>query len=173
MDALSRLNRLSADEARTAFGRCCGSVRWVERMVEARPFSDAPHLFAAAEEAWNRLAPDDWREAFAHHPRIGDMDAPRARFASTREWARGEQAGALGAAEEVLNALARENRAYEQRFGHVFIVCASGRTAAEMLDLLRERQGHDPSTELRVAAAEQAKITRLRLEKLLASEVPT
>ena len=173
MDALSRLNRLSAHEARTAFGRCCGSARWIERMVEARPFSDPPHLFAAAEDAWNRVGPDDWREAFALHPRIGDLDALRARFASTREWARGEQAGALRAAEEVLDALARENRAYEQRFGHVFIVCASGKTAAEMLDLLRDRLGNEPPTELRIAAGEQAKITRLRLEKLLASEVPT
>jgi 2-oxo-4-hydroxy-4-carboxy-5-ureidoimidazoline decarboxylase len=173
MDALWLLNQLPAGQARAAFGRCCGAVRWVEGMLEARPFRDEPHLYAAAEDAWNRLSPDDWREAFGHHPRIGDKDALRARFASTRDWARGEQAGALLASEEVVDALARENQAYEERFGHIFILCATGKTAAEMLDLLRARQGNDPSTELRIAAAEQAKITRLRLEKLLASEVPT
>jgi 2-oxo-4-hydroxy-4-carboxy-5-ureidoimidazoline decarboxylase len=173
MDDLSRLNQLAPDEARAALRRCCGSGRWVERMIEARPFADPAHLFAAAETAWNDLSPDDWREAFAHHPRIGDKDALRARFASTREWASGEQAGAMGAPDEVLEALALENRAYEQRFGHIFIVCATGKSAAEMLALLRERQGNDPATGLRVAAREQAKITRLRLQKLLASEVPS
>ena len=173
MDALRHLNQLPAEEARAAFGRCCGATSWVEGMIEARPFRDVPHLYAAAEETWNRLSPDDWREAFGHHPRIGDREALRARFASTREWASGEQAGALGASDEVLTALARENREYERRFGHVFIVCATGKSAAEMLGLLRARQGNDPMTELWIAAAEQAQITRLRLEKLLASEVPT
>ena len=171
MDALSRLNRLPADEARAALGRCCGSTKWIERMVAARPFSDPARLYAVAEESWNHLSPDDWREAFGHHPRIGDMEALRVRFATTREWEAGEQAGALAASEEVLEALARENREYERRFGHIFIVCATGKTAAEMLDLVRARQDNDATDELRIAAGEQAKITRLRLEKLLASDI--
>jgi 2-oxo-4-hydroxy-4-carboxy-5-ureidoimidazoline decarboxylase len=143
-------------------------MRWVERMLAARPFGDAARLLAAAEDAWAGLSPDDWREAFAHHPRIGDKDALRARFASTREWAAGEQAGAMAASEDVLEALARENQAYLERFGYIFIVCATGKSATEMLELLRARLRNDTAAELRVAAAEQARITRLRLEKLLA-----
>jgi 2-oxo-4-hydroxy-4-carboxy-5-ureidoimidazoline decarboxylase len=168
MDGLQRLDGLTADEAARELARCCGSMRWVERMLAARPFGDAARLLAAAEDAWAGLSPDDWREAFAHHPRIGDKDALRARFASTREWAAGEQAGAMAASEDVLEALARENQAYLERFGYIFIVCATGKSATEMLELLRARLRNDTAAELRVAAAEQARITRLRLEKLLA-----
>ncbi len=169
MDALLQLDGLSPAEAAAELRRCCGSARWVECMTAARPFRAKERLFATAEETWNHLDPEDWREAFAHHPKIGDKDALRARFASTRQWAEGEQAGAALASEEVLEALADGNQAYEARFGHIFIVCATGKTAAEMLALLRERLGNDPDEELRIAAGEQAKITRLRLEKLLAS----
>jgi 2-oxo-4-hydroxy-4-carboxy-5-ureidoimidazoline decarboxylase len=138
-------------------------------MMAARPFGDRERLFAAADAAWSALGSEDWREAFAHHPKIGDEGALRARFPDPRQWAEGEQAGARQASEEILEALARENQAYEARFGHIFIVCATGKTAAEMLDLLRGRLHNEPHTELRVAAGEQAKITRLRLQKLLAS----
>jgi 2-oxo-4-hydroxy-4-carboxy-5-ureidoimidazoline decarboxylase len=169
MDALSRLNSLPANEAREALGRCCGASRWVEAMAARRPFPDARALFAAADEVWAGLGPTDWREAFSHHPRIGDKEALRERFASTRQWAKGEQAGVSAASEEVLDALAKGNRDYEARFGHIFIVCATGKTADEMLDLLTRRLANDPEAEGRVAAAEQARITRLRLEKLLAS----
>jgi 2-oxo-4-hydroxy-4-carboxy-5-ureidoimidazoline decarboxylase len=168
MDALSRLDGLAPAEAEAELRRCCGSARWVEHMMAARPFGDREHLFAAAEAAFNRLGAEDWREAFAHHPKIGDLAALRARFGDTREWAEDEQSGALQASEEVLEALARENAAYEARFRHIFIVCASGKTATEMLERLRERLSNDGDAELWVAAAEQAKITRLRLEKLLA-----
>ena len=167
MDGLSRLNGLPVDAARAELLRCGGSTRWAERMAELRPFPDRQALFAAAETIWNGLGPDDWREAFAHHPRIGDKEALRARFANTAQWAEGEQAGALGASEEVLDALAEGNQAYEARFGHIFIVCATGKSASEMLRLLGQRLSNDPEAELHIAAGEQAKITRLRLEKLL------
>jgi len=167
MDALSRLDALTPAEARDELRQCCGSTRWVERMTAARPFVDKERLLTTAEAVWRSLAPEDWLEAFQHHPRIGDRAALRSGFA-TRELAQGEQAGALQASEEVLESLARENAAYEARFGHIFIVCATGKTAAEMLALLRERRDNDPGTELRIAADEQAKITRLRLQKLLA-----
>jgi 2-oxo-4-hydroxy-4-carboxy-5-ureidoimidazoline decarboxylase len=167
MDALSRLDALSVADAEAALRRCCGSARWVEGMIAARPFVSRDRLFAAADAVWSALSPEDWREAFAHHPKIGDKEALRARFADTRPWAEGEQAGALEASEATLEALARENQIYEGRFGHIFIVCATGKTAAEMLDLLRARLGNGPDPELRIAAGEQAKITRLRLEKLL------
>jgi 2-oxo-4-hydroxy-4-carboxy-5-ureidoimidazoline decarboxylase len=164
-DGLSVLNALPADEARAALLRCCGSRRWADALTARRPFASAEELFAAAEEVWNGLGRDDWLEAFAAHPRIGDVETLRKKFATTAAWCAGEQAGVAGAAEETLQALAEGNRRYEDRFGHIFIVCATGKSAAEMLALLRERLGNDPAEELRVAAAEQAKITRLRLEK--------
>jgi 2-oxo-4-hydroxy-4-carboxy-5-ureidoimidazoline decarboxylase len=169
MDGLLRFNRLPAEEARDELLRCCGSPGWAEALTARRPFGRPEEMLRAGEAVWNDLSPDDWRAAFAHHPRIGDEDALRARFASTRQWAEGEQAGALGAPEDVLRALAEGNRAYEDRFGYIFIVCATGKTAPEMLELLQARLLHDPETELRVAAVEQARITRLRLKKLLGS----
>ena len=112
------------------------------------------------------MLPADWLEAFAAHPRIGDLDALRKKFASTANWCAGEQAGVAAADEAVLTALADGNRAYEARFGYIFIVCATGKSAAEMLAILTARLANDPEVELKVATAEQAKITRLRLEKL-------
>jgi 2-oxo-4-hydroxy-4-carboxy-5-ureidoimidazoline decarboxylase len=169
MDALHHLNHLPADEAREALRRCCGASRWVDAMAARRPFPSAEALFAAADEVWAGLGPDDWREAFAHHPRIGDKEALRKRFAATRQWAAAEQSGASAASEEVLDALARGNRDYEARFGHIFVVCATGKGAEEMLGLLRQRLSNEPEVEARIAAAEQARITRIRLERLLAS----
>jgi 2-oxo-4-hydroxy-4-carboxy-5-ureidoimidazoline decarboxylase len=169
MDALHHLNQLPADEAREALLRCCGASRWVDAMAARRPFPSAEALFAAADEVWAGLGSADWREAFAHHPRIGDKEALRERFAATRQWAAAEQSGASAASEEVLDALARGNRDYEARFGHIFIVCATGKGAEEMLGLLRQRLSNEPEVEARIAAAEQARITRIRLERLLAS----
>lgn len=161
------LNALPAGEARTALLRCCGSTRWAETVAAARPFATAAALLAAAESVWSQLAESDWREAFAHHPRIGDRQALQAPFATTRAWSAGEQGGVAAAGADVLDALADGNRAYEARFGHVFLVCATGKTAGDMLALLRARLPNPPDLELRVAAGEQAKITRLRIEKLL------
>lgn len=169
MDALKRLNEGPAADRRAELLRCCGSSRWAEAMTARRPFRDREALLAAADEVWWGLGESDWREAFGHHPKIGDAAALRTRFASTRQWAAGEQAGAENATEETLVALADGNRAYEERFGYIFIVCATGKTAEEMLALLRARLPNDPKDELRVAALEQARITRIRLEKLLAS----
>jgi len=169
LDSVARLNALPPPEARGALLRCCGSSRWADAMVARRPFGDADALQAAAEAVWNGLLPADWLEAFRHHPRIGDKEALRARFAATRAWAAGEQAGALGASEDVLEMLAEGNRAYEERFGYIFVLCATGKSAGEMLAALRQRLGHEPEAEIRVAASEQARITRIRLEKLLAS----
>jgi 2-oxo-4-hydroxy-4-carboxy-5-ureidoimidazoline decarboxylase len=163
---LDFLNSLTETEARAAFLRCCGSTRWAEWMAARRPFGSEAQLLTAAGQVWQGLAPEDWREAFAAHPRIGDLESLRARFAPTAAWSAGEQAGVAGAPEATLLALAEGNRAFEARFGHLFIVCASGKTADEMLALLRQRLGNDPEEELRIAAAEQEKITRLRLQKL-------
>ena len=167
MTPLDRLNALPESSAADELGRCCGAPRWVAHMVAGRPYAEVLHLQDAARQAWRELGPTDWLEAFTHHPRIGDLDGLRRKFASTAAWAAGEQAGAHDAAEVVLAALSEGNRRYEARFGHVFIVCATGKTAAEMLALLEARLGNPPDAELRIAADEQEKITTLRLEKLL------
>jgi len=135
-------------------------------MLLRRPFGGVPALLTAAREEWFALAPDDWRDAFAHHPKIGDLGALRARFAATAALAAREQAGVAGAPDAILDALAEGNRAYEQKFGFIFIVCAAGRSAGEMLDMLRARLRNDPRTELLIAAEEQAQITARRLEVL-------
>jgi len=165
---LDRLNALPAAEAEAELLACCGSRRWARETAARRPFADAGALLAAADELWWSLAPDDWHEAFRAHPRIGERKAAPAQTARAAGWSAQEQSAAASAAAEVAEALAEGNRAYEARFGHIYIVCATGKTAEEMLATLRARLANDPATELRAAAAEQAKITRLRLEKLLA-----
>jgi 2-oxo-4-hydroxy-4-carboxy-5-ureidoimidazoline decarboxylase len=166
-EAVERLNALPEPEARQLLQRCCGATRWVDGMLVARPFASPGALFSRAEAVWSKLEAPDFLEAFAHHPEIGaDLQQLRQRFASTASLSESEQAGAAGASEETLLALRRRNRQYRERFGYSFIVCATGKSAAEMLALLEQRIGHEPATELAVAAAEQAKITRLRLEKI-------
>ena len=152
------LNALSAEEARAALTRCCGSSRWVDGMLARRPWASSAALYADAGAVWDALEGGDFLEAFAAHPRIGGR-APDA-------WSRQEQAGAAGAGADLQRALADSNERYLARFGYIFIVCATGKTAGEMLALLKARLDNDPARELAVAAAEQAKITRLRLEKL-------
>ena len=137
-------------------------------MERGRPYGDERVLVEAAERAFATLAREDWLEAFSHHPRIGDRGALAARFPATAGWSAAEQVGVAEAGEDVLDALLDGNREYEARFGHIFIVCATGKTAPEMLALLRERLPHEPAAELEIAAAEQRKITAIRLEKLLA-----
>jgi hydroxyisourate hydrolase len=168
MDALKRLDALPPEEAAAAFLRCCGSRRWAQAMERGRPYPDAPALLAAAERAFASLGREDWLEAFSHHPRIGDRSSLAARFPQTAGWSAAEQGGIAGAGEDVLDALLSGNRDYEARFGHIFIVCATGKTAAQMLALLRERLPNAPAAELEIAAAEQRKITAIRLAKLLA-----
>ena len=155
---MRRISDLPDDEAGAALRACCASSRWVARMLSQRPFKDAQEVFDSAERIWNDLGREDWLEAFAAHPRIGEKkDAQSAQ----------EQAGALAAGDDVKARLAEANRAYEAKFGWIYLVCATGRSAEEMLALAEQRMHNDPETEIRVAAAEQAKITKLRLEKLL------
>ncbi|MDB5096593.1 MAG: 2-oxo-4-hydroxy-4-carboxy--5-ureidoimidazoline decarboxylase [Cyanobacteria bacterium RYN_339] len=162
------INSLRPSEAFEALERCCGAHRWVEGMVAARPFSSPQAMFDAADRIWKNMGQHDIHEAFSHHPRIGqDVASLRKKFASTAGWASQEQAGAAAATEETLQGLAQGNRDYEAKFGHIFIVCASGKSAAEMLGLLQARLGNEQEPELAVAAEEQRKITRIRLEKLL------
>jgi 2-oxo-4-hydroxy-4-carboxy-5-ureidoimidazoline decarboxylase len=157
------LNALSTADARAALTRCCGSTRWVASMLARRPWASSSALHADAEATWGSLGRDDVLEAFAHHPRIG------ARAESTDDaWARQEQARVGDADGETRRSLVEANERYLRRFGYIFIVCATGKSAAEMLGLLEARLGNDPERELAIAAREQARITRLRLEKLAA-----
>jgi OHCU decarboxylase len=166
VSALDRLNALPAEEAESDFLRCCGSPEWARRMAAARPFADAEALVHAADDIWRALPADEWLAAFRAHPRIGERkaDAPRQ---GTDTWSRQEQSGMAAAADDTRAALAEANRAYEERFGWIFLVNATGKTPDEMLALARGRLSNPPDDELLVAAEEQRRITRIRLEKLL------
>jgi allantoicase len=175
------LNALPPAEAARELLACCGSREWARRMAENRPFPDRGRLHEAAESVWRALAPGGWEEALASHPPIGKIgkveeigemrEAPDGGQGRAARWSAAEQGAAAGAPAEVLADLAEANLAYEDRFGRTFVVCATGKSAAEMLALCRERLGNDPETELRAAAEEQLRITRLRLEKLLRGEM--
>lgn len=166
LPAHARLNTSTRDEAAAALLRCSGSTRWVDRVLDARPFASLADLHAAAEAAWPGLDRADYLEAFAHHPRLGaDPARLHERFA-TAEWSAQEQSGVARADEATLEALRAGNATYEARFGFVFLACATGKSAREVLSLLEQRIGNDPDTELGIAAAELVKITRLRLERL-------
>ncbi|MBL0046443.1 MAG: 2-oxo-4-hydroxy-4-carboxy-5-ureidoimidazoline decarboxylase [Flavobacteriales bacterium] len=165
---LDALNRLSEADATVAFEQCCGAARWVERMVIDRPFESLPEMLEISDRIWEECDLDDYLEAFQGHPRIGDVESLANKYANTKAWAGGEQKGVEGADRGVLERLAKGNIDYEEKFGHIFIVCATGKSAAEMLALLEARMPNDPKTEVMVAAEEQNKITRIRLKKLLA-----
>jgi len=154
-------NSLSREEAEAQLFSCFAHRDWAARVAASRPFQDRSALFASAESAWSNLGRADWLEAFAAHPRIGDRGG-HAPATSERE-----QSKVMAAPPETLKSIVEENRRYEDRFGHVFLIAASGRSAEEILQSLRQRMANDPEKELSVAAAEQRKITQLRLDKLL------
>ena len=167
---ITELNKLPKPALAEALQKCCGSTAWVESMVASFPVADAETLMDEAKTNWNNLRETDWREAFTHHPKIGgDVEALREKFASTSQWAEGEQAAVKAASQATLEALAAGNEEYERKFGYIFIVCATGKSAEEMLALLQARLPNKPEVEILIAMGEQDKITRLRLEKLLAA----
>jgi 2-oxo-4-hydroxy-4-carboxy-5-ureidoimidazoline decarboxylase len=163
MERWRRIDAASEQEARALLRTCCGAERWVGRMLARRPFGTEQRALEAAREEWFALSPAEWREAFSHHPRIGDVESLRKAFAGTRTLSEREQSGVADAAPGTLAGLLEGNREYEARFGYIFIVCATGKPASEMLDLLRKRLANPPDTEIRVAAEEHAKICELRL----------
>jgi allantoicase len=148
---------------------CCGSNEWVKQMLARRPFGDAEELFGAADEIWAGLKGTDWLDAFRRHPRIGEKKAARKQSKKAGAWSAAEQADVVAAGADTKEVLAAALRGYEAAFGFIFIICAAGKTPEEILKNLQQRMGNDRETELRVAAEEQRKITRLRLEKLIAS----
>lgn len=164
---LARFNALPSPEAVTELRKCCGSRRWAQALAAKFPFSSAPALLREAESIWLGLDPTDWLEAFSHHPRIGERNLSHPKFAATAQQSGREQSRMAGAADAQRQEFAALNAQYEHKFGHVFLICATGKTPDFMLSQLRQRLQNDAQTELHNAAQEQNMITRLRLERML------
>lgn len=164
---LKRLNTLAEDVAESEFLKCCGSTLWARRMVRERPFHDVQELLSKADAVWWSLDAEDWLEAFSRHPKIGEKESARVQAHDAQRWSEQEQAGTTSADEETRLALTEANHEYQKKFGHIYIICATGKSADEMLSICKERLQNDADKELRVAAEEQRKITHLRLGKLL------
>lgn len=165
---LEDINILNEDRIESEFTRCCGSRTWVNKMLKNRPFKDESALMSMAEKIWYDCSPGDWLEAFSHHPRIGEnRNELEKKFASTKNWASSEQKGVENAHTGTLQRLVELNQEYEKRFGYIFIVSATGKTAEEMLTLLKTRLSNSLEDEIKIAMGEQNKITLLRLKKLL------
>jgi 2-oxo-4-hydroxy-4-carboxy-5-ureidoimidazoline decarboxylase len=158
---------LSASEAEREILACCGSTAWARVMAGRRPFGDEAALLAAADEIWGVLSDADWLEAFRAHPRIGERKAAAAVAAQSVAWSASEQSAAAMDADAVKAALTEGNLEYEKKFGHIFIVCATGKSGLEVLEILRRRMGNDRATELREAAEQQRQITQIRLKRWL------
>jgi OHCU decarboxylase len=166
-DVLARWNQATSAEAARQILSCCGSTAWAEQLAQRRPFADARTLLAVSDEIWRSLMPVDWLEAFRSHPRIGESSAGAQAPARSAAWSQQEQGRVASADDDTKSALADANRAYEEKFGYIFIVCATGKSATEILAILRRRMQNDKETEVREAAEEQRRITELRLKKWL------
>jgi 2-oxo-4-hydroxy-4-carboxy-5-ureidoimidazoline decarboxylase len=169
---LAQLNGLSPAEAAEQLRACCGSSRWCESMLARRPFTTLEQLLSDADEAWRATGPEDWEEAFAHHPRIGEGQPAAPVSTTAHAWSAGEQGAAARSGAATRAALADANTAYERKFGRIYLVCAAGRSAEELLADISARMRNEPERERAVAVEEQRKITRLRLEKLITPEGP-
>jgi 2-oxo-4-hydroxy-4-carboxy-5-ureidoimidazoline decarboxylase len=165
--SLEQFNTMDEEKAREALALCCVSERWIDGMLEERPYDSADALHTRADALWADLGEGDYLQAFEGHPKIGDVASLRAKYAASGALAAGEQSGVSGADTALLERLARGNAEYEARFGFIFIVCASGKSAREMCDLLEARLHNPRQEELLIAAEEQRRILQLRLEKML------
>jgi 2-oxo-4-hydroxy-4-carboxy-5-ureidoimidazoline decarboxylase len=164
---LHEFNILPKQQLAAELTKCCGSSTWVNKMLPFIPADDMVELLEDAEEQWWQCSEEDWKEAFTHHPKIGDVESLTKKFADTAQWASGEQRGVSVASQKTIEGLAEGNRLYEEKFGYIFIVCATGKSAEEMLAMLQSRLSNVPEEEIQIAADEQNKITKLRIEKLL------
>ena len=160
---IADFDHLDKESKRKLLYQCCGSSAWVEKMLTVPPAEDLIDLFEDAEEKWYECSEDDWKQAFSQHPKIGDLNSLNEKFPG---FANDEQSSMQQASEQVLRQLAEANKSYENKFGYIFIVCASGKSPQEMLGLLTARLNNSPEEEIKIAMDEQNKITRLRLEKL-------
>lgn len=161
---MERLNGLSDHDARRELMSCCGSAAWAAAVAAARPFADEAALAGAVGTAFSRLGWADVEEALAGHPRIGERPDGSGRESA---WSRAEQSGVAGSGADAARALREGNLAYERRFGHVFLICATGRSADQMLTALRERLDNDPAAEREIVRTELLKIAQLRVAKLV------
>ena len=164
---IKELNILSTNDAFIVFEKCCVAGQWINEMIRSRPYNKIQDVFTASEKAWSNCNKSDYLEAFKGHPKIGDISSLSKKYVNTSDIAANEQSGVSVANNDVIKRLAIGNQEYEDKFGYIFIVCATGKTAQEMLSLLEERIVNDASTELGIAAGEQHKITTIRLEKIL------
>jgi len=166
--SLSEFQSKSESEIKEALHNCCGSNTWVNKLADKAPFSNERELFDQTISIWeNECNEQDVMEAFSHHPQIGDVKSLSEKFASTSDWAKGEQSGTVGASHDIIETLAKLNKDYKDKFGFIFLICATGKSASEMNQILAERLNHSREEELHIAKAEQLKITMLRLLKLL------
>lgn len=166
---LTALNALPPEQLNEALGKCCGATAWIQKMTNEFPVKDEDSLLAAAARNWQSCTESDWKEAFDHHPKIGDLHSLQHKFAATGQWAAGEQSGTVDASTVILQAFAKGNKLYEDKFGYIFIVCATGKSAPEMLSILTERLKNEEREEIKIAMGEQEKITAIRLKKLLSA----
>jgi 2-oxo-4-hydroxy-4-carboxy-5-ureidoimidazoline decarboxylase len=167
-EVLARWNDLGPHEAGAEISPCCGSKAWASQMASRRPLFDEAALLSASDEVWKGLKESDWVEAFRSHPRIGEASSEAPNSAKAAAWSGEEQKKVGSASDDLKQALAEGNCAYEQRFHRIFIVCAAGKAPREILEILRRRLRNDDSTELHEAAEQQRQITQLRLKKWLA-----
>ena len=164
---LEDFNKQNREKAGQDLFKCCGSKTWVNKIMENYPFNSIEDLKISSDRSWFSCKKEDWLEAFSHHPKIGDQSGADKKHSSTAEWAKQEQSTIKDAGQIILSELVKANQSYENKFGFIFIVCATGKTANEMLKLLNERLNNEPEKEIQIAINEQNKITHLRLEKLL------
>jgi 2-oxo-4-hydroxy-4-carboxy-5-ureidoimidazoline decarboxylase len=165
---LARWNLLPTDEAAKEILPCCGSRAWARSVASSRPVEDVATLLATSDRIWRDLSAADWLEAFQSHPRIGETRAARESSTRSRDWSSQEQSGAAASNDSLKQALADANREYEHRFHRIFIICATGKSAEEIMSNLRQRLNNDDATELREAAEQQRQIAQIRLRKWLA-----
>ena len=171
--SLESINNLSQSEAQLWFSQCCAAPKWFEGMAKTRPFTDIDNISQAAQDIWQQCHEQDFLIAFEAHPMIGDVNSLRAKYAATKNIASNEQQGAAQASEQTLQALADSNHQYLAKHGFIFIICATGLSAETMLDALMQRINNSTAREIELAAAEQIKITLLRLEKGLEKGIQT
>lgn len=167
---LARWNALDPTTAASEILPCCGSEAWANSLAAARPIADEAALIQASATIWHTLPESAWQQAFDSHPRIGQQNAQLQATEQSLRWSSHEQSTAQTASDSTKQALAEANRRYEEKFHHIFIVCANGRSSAEILNILESRMNNDPATELREAAEQQRQITELRLHRWLESQ---
>jgi 5-hydroxyisourate hydrolase/2-oxo-4-hydroxy-4-carboxy-5-ureidoimidazoline decarboxylase len=168
MISLNQLNTISEEEVITHLEKCCVSKTWISKMINNRPFSSENDLITKASSVWyNECSIEDFKEAFTGHPKIGDIKSLNDKFANTEDWANNEQSKIADATDSTIVTLAEANSQYEDKFGYIFIISASGKSAMEMLSVIQKRLLHDVNDEINIAMNEQHKITVIRLVKLI------